>query len=357
MGVAPGVIPPGPLNAITDVVDVRVGQLTLTAEPSTRTGVTAILPHGGNLFRDRVPAGFSVANGHGKLAGSTQLEELGEIETPIVLVNTLSVGRAMEAVVDWTLAQPGNEDVRSVNALVAETNDGELNDIRARGLTREDVLAAIRAAAEGPVAEGCVGAGTGTTAFDWKAGIGTASRRLPPSLGGWTVGVLTQANHGGVLQVDGLPVGRAVGRHALRGPLGGAEPLGSIILVVATDAPLSDRNLRRLAVRANMGVARTGASFSNGSGDYAIAFSTHPEVRRTPERRRGVGICADLGNDAMSPLFLAAIEAAEEAVYNALAAAVPTESLNPVRKRRVRFDALTEADLAAARRRLEGGGR
>lgn len=319
LGVAPGVLSPGPLNAITDVAGVRVGHLTLIAGEAIRTGATAILPHAGNLFQERVPAGLAVGNGFGKLAGATQLVELGELETPVVLTNTLAVPRAADALIGYTLARPGNEDVRSVNPLVGECNDGYLNDIRARALTGEHVLAAIAAAAGGPVAEGCVGAGTGVVAFGWKGGVGTSSRRLPASLGGYTVGALAQANFGGVLQVDGLAVGRALGRYFLRTELDRGDADGSVIIVLASDAPLSDRSLTRLARRGLAGLARTGAAMSDGSGDYALAFSTNLDVRR----RQGLALhqVADLANAAMSPLFLAAIEAAEEAVYNALCAA------------------------------------
>jgi D-aminopeptidase len=315
LGIAPGVLPPGPLNAITDVDGVRVGHITLVEGDAIRTGVTAILPHDGNLFRERVPAGVFVGNGFGKLAGSTQLHELGELETPIVLTNTLCVSRGIDAIIDWTLAQPGNEDVRSVNAVVGETNDGVLNDIRARVVTREHVLAAIANARGGPVEEGAVGAGTGTLCFGWKGGIGTSSRVLPDVLGGATVGVLVQSNFGGVLMVDGQPVGKQTGQHYLAEQIADQHADGSIMIIVATDAPLSDRNLSRLAARAMAGLARTGASMVNGSGDYAIAFSVHPEVRRVAG-----GPAPTIGwpNDAMSPLFEAVIEATEEAILNSL---------------------------------------
>ncbi|HWP99898.1 MAG TPA: P1 family peptidase [Vicinamibacterales bacterium] len=321
LGIAPGVFSPGPLNAITDVAGVRVGHTTLVEGERIRTGVTAILPHGGNLFREKVAGAVFAGNAFGKLAGSTQVQELGTIETPIVLTNTLAVGTAVEAVVAWTLAQPGNEDVRSVNALVGETNDGGLNDIRSLPVRREHVLAAIRGAAGGPVAEGSVGAGTGTQAFGWKGGIGTSSRLLPPRYGGYTVGVLVQSNYGGVLVVDGAPVGRELGRHAFREPAGGAvedvgeEGGGSCMIVVATDAPLGPRALARLAARAVFALARTGSSYSNGSGDYAIAFSTAariPHGAMRPESR------PELPADALSPLFQAVLEATEEAVYNSL---------------------------------------
>ena len=310
LGLAPGVFPPGPLNAITDVAGVRVGQVTLVEGDSVRTGVTAVLPHGGNLFQEKVPGAVFVGNAFGKLAGSTQVRELGTIETPIVLSNTLAVGTAVEAVVTWTLAQPGNETVRSVNALVGETNDGGLNDIRSLPVRREHVVAAIRSATAGPLAEGSIGAGTGTEAFGWKGGIGTASRRLPERFGGHALGVLVQANFGGVLTMDGVPVGKELGRHAF-------DTDGSCMIVVATDAPLAPTDLERLAARALFGLARTGSSFSNGSGDYAIAFSTAEGLRvrlgeRAPRAR------TLLPTDALSPLFQAALEATEEAVLNAL---------------------------------------
>ncbi len=324
LGVAPGVLSPGPHNAITDVAGVRVGQVTLVEGTSVHTGVTAVLPHGGNLYRDKVPAGVAVANGYGKLMGTTQIHELGEIETPIVLTNTLSVPEAASALVGWTLAQPGNEAVRSVNAIVGETNDGFLNDIRARTVRPEHVLEALAHAAEGPVEEGAVGAGAGTVAFGWKGGIGTSSRLLPRSLGGYTVGVLVQTNYGGILQIDGVPVGEALGQYYLRETLDNGDADGSIMIVVATDAPLSDRNLERLAYRALLAVARTGSPITNGSGDYAIAFSSAASVRRTPERRDGVAAYEELANENMSPLFQAAVEATEEAIYNSLFAATTT---------------------------------
>lgn len=319
LGLAPGVLPPGPLNAISDVAGVRVGQVTVIEGEGTRTGVTAILPHGGNPYRDRVPAGVFAFNGFGKMAGVTQVQELGELETPILLTNTLAVGRAVEALVDWTLALPGNEAVRSVNAVVGETNDGRLNDIRARGVTAAQMHAALEAATGGPVAEGSVGAGTGTMAFGWKGGIGTSSRVLPAALGGFTVGALVQANYGGALVMDGIPVGKLLGKYYLAEHVAqNADADGSVVVVLATDAPLSDRNLQRLARRAMGGIARTGAAFSDGSGDYAVAFATHPDVIRTPEKRGGAATYADWPNDRISPLFVAAIEATEEAVLNAL---------------------------------------
>jgi D-aminopeptidase len=315
-GIVIGMLPTGPLNAITDVAGVAVGHRTIIKGERIRTGVTAVLPHEGNLFQDKVPAGFAVANGFGKFAGSTQVEELGELETPILLTNTLSVPEAMAAGVEWTLRQFGNEEVRSVNAVVGETNDGRLNDIRARRVTKEDALAAIGAAKGGPVPEGGVGAGTGTVAFGWKGGIGTSSRRLPGEHGGWTVGVLVQSNYGGQLTVAGVPMGG----------LRQGSPDGSVIVVIATDAPLSDRNLTRLARRAFLGIGRTGSPISNGSGDYAIAFATHEAVRRTPGRRGAQASYAELPNEAMSPLFLAAVEATEEAVLNSMFKAETVEA-------------------------------
>ena len=324
-GIVIGILPTGPLNAITDVAGVKVGQVTIIEGANIRTGVTAILPHGGNLYQDKVPAGFSVGNAYGKFMGSTQIKELGEIETPIVLTNTLNVPEAAAGTIEWTLKQPGNEDVRSVNAVVGETNDGTLNDIRARRVRPADAIAAIESASAGPVQEGAVGAGTGTIAFGWKGGIGTSSRKLPASLGGWTVGVLVQTNYGGVLQVAGVPVGQALGQYMLKDELSKASGDGSCIVVVATDAPLSDRNLERLAHRGLLGIARTGSPMTNGSGEYAVAFSTNPDVRRTPERRMKPSPILDLPNDQITPLFEAAIEAAEEAAINSLFAATPMD--------------------------------
>jgi len=324
-GIIIGVLPTGQLNAITDVAGVKVGQVTIIEGSNIRTGVTAILPHGGNLYQDKVPAGFSVGNAYGKFMGSTQIKELGEIETPIVLTNTLNVPEAAAGVIEWTLKQPGNEEVRSVNAVVGETNDGTLNDIRARRVRPADAVAAIQSAREGPVQEGAVGAGTGTIAFGWKGGIGTSSRKLPASLGGWTVGVLVQTNYGGVLEVAGVPIGQELGQYMLKDELSRASGDGSCIVVVATDAPLSDRNLERLAHRGLLGIARTGSPMTNGSGEYAVAFSTNLDVRRTPERRAKPSSIVDLPNDQMSPLFEAAVEAAEEAAINSLFAAAPMD--------------------------------
>ncbi|MGQ2931170.1 MAG: P1 family peptidase [Sphingopyxis sp.] len=349
IGIAPGIFAPGPLNSITDVDGVRVGQVTRIEGADVRTGVTAILPHGGNIFQDKVPAGIVVANGFGKFAGATQIAELGEIETPIVLTNTLSVAPAIDGILDWTLTRPGNEHVRSVNAVVGETNDSVLNNIRKRVIGRSDVIAAIEAATGGPVAEGSVGAGTGTMAFGWKGGIGTSSRILPPALGGYRVGVLVQTNYGGTLTMDGVPVGKALGRYYLREHSERASADGSIILVVATDAPLSDRNLTRLAHRAIAGLARTGAAFSNGSGDYAIAFSTADGVRRTAARRAGVAAYPELANDEMSPLFVAVSEAAEEAIYNSLLMATTIDRQATAEAGAARGEAL---DIAAVRQAI-----
>ena len=320
-GITFGVLPTGPLNAITDVAGVKVGQVTLIEGANVRTGVTAILPHEGNLYQDKVPAGFSVGNAYGKFMGSTQIKELGEIETPILLTNTLNVPEAAAGIIEWTLRQPGNEQVRSVNAVVGETNDGTLNDIRGRHVTPANAIAAIEAARPGQVQEGAVGAGTGTIAFSWKGGIGTSSRKLPANLGGYTVGVLVQTNYGGVLQVAGMPIGQALGQYYLKDEVSKASGDGSCIVVIATDAPLSDRNLERLAHRGLLGIARTGSPMTNGSGEYAVAFSTNLDVRRTPERRGKPSSIVDLPNDQMSPLFEAAVEAAEEAAINSLFAA------------------------------------
>ena len=316
IGIAPGVLPAGPLNAITDVAGVAVGHATVREGDSVRTGVTAILPHGGNPFQERVPAAIHVGNGFGKLVGMTQVAELGELETPILLTCTLCVWKAADAMVAGLLARPGMAEVRSINPVVGETNDGyALNAIRRRPVREQHVRAALESAAGGPVVEGSVGAGTGTVAFGWKGGIGTSSRRMK-SDSGWTVGVLVQSNFGGDLHILGVPVGRALGRNGLTiaGEPQGAR--GSIMIVVATDAPLSDRNLRRLAARAIIGVGRTGSAMDNGSGDYVIAFSTHPAVRRRyGEEHRTT---AELGNDAMSELFEGTVEATEEAIYNSL---------------------------------------
>ncbi|CAN5535971.1 P1 family peptidase [soil metagenome] len=324
LGVAPGIFTPGTNNAITDVSGVRVGHATIVTGDSIHTGVTAILPHGGNLFLDRVPAAVHIGNAFGKLIGSAQVKELGELETPILLTCTLCVWRAADALVAELLAQPGMERVPSINPVVGETNDANLNLIRLRPVTPEAVHTALSAAATGPVAEGSVGAGAGTVAFEWKGGIGTSSRVLPRTLGGWTVGVLVQTNFGGVLQVLGVPVGRELGKYSFKGDVDRERGDGSVMIVVATDAPLSDRNLERLAARAIMGLARTGSSASNGSGDFVIAFSTAAGVRRTianvvrPDSARRLLSIAELPNDDMSALFQGVVEATEEAIYNSL---------------------------------------
>ena len=352
LGVVVGILPAGKNNAITDVAGVRVGHATLIRGDNVRTGVTAILPHSGNLFQEKVPAAIFVGNGFGKLIGSTQVNELGEIETPILLTNTLNVPRVADALIEWMLQLPGNQEVRSINPVVAETNDGYLNDIRGRHVGRDEVFAAIRSAKEGTVEEGSVGAGTGTVAFGWKGGVGTSSRVIPQSLspgsaapgsaGGYTVGVLVQSNFGGVLTINGAPVGRELGKYYLKeqistasgserrsrggltadGSLATARVAdqigdaadGSIIMVVATDAPLDARNLKRLAARAMLGLARTGSPSTNGSGDYVIAFSTENRIRAVDNLRSP----QTLGNDATSPLFEAVVEATEEAIYNSL---------------------------------------
>jgi len=331
LGVVVGVLPPGPLNAITDVSGVLVGQVTVHSGDSINTGVTVVLPHGGNLFRDKVPAAMVVGNGFGKLMGFTQVQELGELESPIVLTCTLCVPRAADAVLTHLLSLFGNESVRSINVVVGETNDGTLNNIRARPITERDVLQAIEDARPGPVEQGSVGAGRGTMAFGWKGGIGTSSRKLPDRLGGWSVGVLVQTNFGGILQIAGAPVGIELGRYYLKEELvpdtgrerqpaeeeGRASPEGSVMIVVATDAPLEHRNLTRLARRALAGLARTGSSMSSGSGDYVLAFSAVPVAR--------LGSMPRIPNDAMSPLFQATIEATEEAIYNSLFMATTVE--------------------------------
>ncbi len=318
LGVAPGRFPPGPLNAITDIDGVAVGHVTLVEGDTIRTGATAILPHRGNIFREKVPAGLAILNGFGKLAGATQVMELGEIETPVVLTNTLAVGRGIEAVNRWTLSQPGNGDVVSINAVVGETNDSRLNDIRAGRPTVEEIGRAITDAREGPVAEGSVGAGTGTVAFGLKGGIGTSSRRVLAGGVEYMLGALVQSNYGGALRIDGKPLARVAA----------ADRDGSIMIVLATDAPLSDRNLRRLAERAFGGLARTGAALSNGSGDYALAFSTAAPARRLVSRQSGEPFGHELANDAVSPLFEAAIEVVEEAILNSLTMATSVEGFN-----------------------------
>ena len=322
IGITPGIFGPGEYNAITDVEGVLVGQLTLIQGDDVRTGVTAVLPHGGNLYQDKVPAAVVIGNGYGKMMGSTQIMELGEIETPILLTNTLSVPQAADAIITWTLAQDGNEKVASVNAVVGETNDSRLNNIRKRVITSGDMTKSIANARSGLIDEGAVGAGTGTSAFGWKGGIGTSSRVLPESLGGYTIGVLVQSNYGGILQIDGAPVGETLGGYYLEDHVNSEKADGSIMMIVATDAPLSDRNLTRLASRALAGLARTGSSMTNGSGDYVISFSTAETVRRTPARRSEVSTLTELPNRKISPLFQAVIEATEEAIYNSMLMAV-----------------------------------
>lgn len=349
LGISPGVLPTGQWNAITDVRGVKVGHVTLIEGENVRTGVTVILPHGGNIFQEKVPAGIAVGNGFGKLMGFTQVQELGEIETPIILTNTLAVPAAAEALIEWTLNQKGNEEVRSVNPIVGETNDGWLNNIRARAVTKASVLEALKNAESGPVKEGCVGAGTGTVCFGWKGGIGTSSRVLPKSLGGYTVGALVQSNFGGVLQMDGIPVGKKLGQHYLKDELDDASADGSIMIVIAIDASLSDRNLLRLAKRGLSGLARTGASMSNGSGDYAVAFSAAEDVRRTPERRGKMWEYPEVPNDLTSPLFEAAIEATEEAIYNSLCMA---ETMTGFRGRMVKALPLDDLEGLADRHPL-----
>ena len=326
LGIAPGVFQPGPLNAITDVAGVRVGHATMIEGDHVRTGVTVIVPHTGNVFQDKVPGAVFVGNAFGKLAGSTQVDELGTIETPIALTNTLSVGAAIEGLVRWTIDQAGNENVRSVNALVGETNDGGLNDIRGQHVRPQHVLDALKNASSGAVQEGSVGAGTGTRAFGWKGGIGTASRKLEARFGGYTVGVLVQSNYGGVLTIDGAPVGKALGRYAYQPKPEAQDDAGdgSCMIVVATDAPLDARDLKRLAARAVFGLARTGSSYSNGSGDFAIAFSTDAHART---RFGSIETHPNLlTSDGVSPLFQAALEATEEAVYNSLLKATAVAS-------------------------------
>ena len=322
LGLKVGILPPGPLNAITDVAGIEVGHTTIINGDNVRTGVTAILPHSGNLYRDKVPGAIFVGNGFGKLAGSTQVYEMGEIETPIVLTNTASVPRVADAVTTYILTLPGNENVLSVNPVVGETNDGYLNDIRRRHITPDDVFAAIKKAKTGPVEEGNVGAGAGTVAFGWKGGIGTSSRKLPQNLGGYTVGVLVQTNFGGVLSIAGAPVGQELGRYYLHDELqegsGKDKADGSCMIVIATDAPIDARNLRRLAARAWLGMARAGSAASNGSGDYAIAFSTAPQLRIHTSEKPLTRHVELLTNDALSPLFLAVMEATEEAIYNSM---------------------------------------
>lgn len=319
-GVEIGVLPTGKNNAITDVSGVRVGHYTLQKGDSVHTGVTAILPSEDNVFQNKVPAGFFAANGFGKMAGSTQIDELGNIETPIILTNTLNVGTAMEALVSYTLNFPGNEKIRSVNAVVGETNDGFLNDIRGIHVQKEHVLEALQSAQSGLVKEGNVGAGTGTVCFGYKGGVGTSSRKLPEALGGYTVGVLVQSNFGGVLKVNGAPVGEELGAYSFHKEIM-ENADGSVMVIIATDAPLGERNLKRLAKRSFLGMGKTGGIASNGSGDYFLAFSTHEKTRVLHDNKEKVLKKYELHNDDMSPLFMAVIEATEEAIINSLFAA------------------------------------
>lgn len=348
-GIAPGLYEPGTFNAITDVTGVLVGQVSIIDDEAVRTGVTAILPHGGNVYQDKVPAGFSQGNGFGKMMGTTQIVELGEIETPILLTNTLSVPEAAAGVIEWTLAQAGNEDVRSVNAVVGETNDGRINNIRLRAVRPQHALNAIEAARTGPVDEGSIGAGMGTVSFGWKGGIGTSSRILPEIDGGFTVGVLVQTNYGGDLMIMGTPVRPQDLQSTADQVASATSPDGSVMIIIATDAPLSDRNLERLASRSFMGIARTGSVMSNGSGDYAVAFSTAESVRRTTLRREQLHTVEEWPNDYMTPLFQAVVEATEEAVYNALFKASDVDGVN-----NARYPAIPVADLL---RFLERGAR
>ncbi|MEX0738676.1 MAG: P1 family peptidase [Pseudohongiella sp.] len=328
VGIAPGIYSPGAYNAITDVAGVLVGHVSIVDDDAVRTGVTAILPHAGNIYQDKVPAGFSQGNGFGKMMGTTQVIELGELETPVLLTNTLSVPEVAAGVIEWTLVQAGNEDVRSVNAVVGETNDGRINNIRLRAVQPHHALDAIRGARSGAVAEGSIGAGMGTVSFGWKGGIGSSSRVLPQRDGGFTVGVLVQTNYGGELMIMGTPVSPQ-DLQAVSGPAATAtSPDGSVMVIIATDAPLSDRNLERLAARSFLGIARTGSAMSNGSGDYALAFSTAESVRRTAQRREQLHTLQDLPNEHMTPLFQAVVEATEEAVYNALFKASDVEGIN-----------------------------
>ena len=367
IGLSPGVLDPGPLNAITDVPGVLVGQVTLLEGDHIRTGVTAILPHAGNVFQEKVPGAVHIGNAFGKLAGSTQVVELGTIETPVVLTNTLSVWDAARAVVTYTLGLPGNENVRSVNPLVGETNDGFLNDIRGLHVKENHVLEAIRTASAGPVAEGAVGAGTGTSAFGWKGGIGTSSRRLPESLGGYTVGALVQSNYGGVLVMDGIPVGEELDRYYLRDQLRGGDgaadgdsldnPDGSIMMVVATDAPIRSLGLTRLARRVMLGLARTGATSSHGSGDFVIAFSSAESLRTGFRSESPVDDGAVLRGDRLSPLFQAAIEATEEAVYNSMLKATTVAGRNGNTREAISIEDLLEVGAKYNRLHPPGGSR
>ncbi|TDI84518.1 MAG: S58 family peptidase [Caldithrix sp.] len=328
IGIEVGVLKPGKWNAITDVLGVKVGHTTVIKGDSIRTGITAVLPHDGNLFQNKVPAAVFVGNGFGKLLGSTQVEELGNIETPILLTNTLNVPKVADALIDYMLGLAGNENVRSVNPLVGETNDGWLNDIRGRHVSKEDVFQAIKSARSRIVEEGCVGAGTGTICLGFKGGIGTSSRILPKSMGGYTIGVLVQSNYGGILEMNGAPVGRELGIYSYKDNIKYEDGDGSCMIVVATDAPLSSRNLKRLAKRAYLALAKTGAFSSNGSGDYVIAFSNNPQNLIKYNDKDAVRTVTLLNNDKLSPLFMAVVEATQEALYNALLKATTTKGKN-----------------------------
>ena len=334
LGIEIGVMPTGKKNAITDVEGVQVGHVTLIKRDSIRTGVTAIIPHKRNIFQQKIPAAMYLGNGFGKLTGISQVEELGNIETPIILTNTLSVPTASDAVIDFTLLQPENKNVRSVNPIVGETNDGYLNDIRGRHIRRTDVLQAIQSANNTNVKEGNVGAGTGTRCFGFKGGIGTSSRKLPKDLGGYTIGVLVQTNFGGVLQIDGVPIGEELNKYYLKDKLNETAD-GSCMIIVATDAPLDARNLKRLAKRAFLGLAKTGGIASNGSGDYIIAFSTAKELRIPYQSNSQFQNQKVLRNSAMSPLFMAVIEATEEAIINSLFAAKTMTSIQNGKERKI----------------------
>jgi D-aminopeptidase len=337
IGFRPGAFETGRLNAITDVAGVHVGHSTVIEGDTIRTGATAILPHGGNLFQEKVPAALAVYNGFGKFIGATQIEELGEVETPIILTNTLATGRAVEAINHYTLAQPGNETVVSLNAVVGETNDSRLNDIRAGRPTIDEITLALQSAREGMFEESSVGAGTGTVAFGMKGGIGTSSRIVPVMSERYTLGILVQSNYGGNLLVCGKPY--KTPQHL--------DKDGSIVILLATDAPLSSRNLKRLAARCFGGLARTGAALSNGSGDYALAFSTNENVRRTPQRRKALYSYPEISNDMISPLFEAAIEATEEAILNSLCMATTTTGFNAATRKISKIDAISIEALKA----------
>jgi len=327
-GVINGTLKTGKYNAITDVAGVKVGHATVFKGDSIRTGVTAIIPHGGNVFQEKVPAAVYVGNGFGKSMGLSQIKELGNLETPILLTNTLNAPLVANALLDYMLALPGNEDVKSINAMVGETNDGKLNDIRGRHVKTEDVIKALNEAKSGPVAEGCVGAGTGTEALGFKGGIGTSSRVLPASKGGYTVGVLVQSNFGGVLQVNGAPVGRELNNFYMMDKSKPYKVDGSCMIIIATDAPLSDRNLERLAKRSYIAFGNVGAFSANGSGDYSIAFSTYAKNRIPYDDKNKVRNIDDLNNDDMTPLFMAVWEATEEALLNSLFMATDTKGKN-----------------------------